>query len=57
MLLGVEEKLLVAMFTERVIITRGEIFIRKLNVPDAELTRDAIVKSLYEVPEACINMD
>lgn len=50
MLLGVKETLLEAMLTERVITTRTETFTRKLNVPDAELTRDAIVKSLYEVP-------
>lgn len=50
MLLGVEETLLEAMLTERIIITRNEKFTRKLDVADAELTRDAIVKSLYEVP-------
>lgn len=48
-LLGVEEALLETMLTQRVVRTRGEVFEKKLEVQDANLTRDAIVKSLYEV--------
>lgn len=48
-LLGVEESLLEAMLTQRVVTTRGEVFTKQLVVHDADLTRDAIVKSLYEV--------
>lgn len=48
-LLGVEEEKLESMLLQRVIKTRGEVFVRQLSVPDADLTRDAIVKSLYEV--------
>lgn len=49
MLLGVEETVLEAMLTQRVVTTRAEVFTKQLGVPDADLTRDAIVKSLYEV--------
>lgn len=38
-----------SMLTQRVVTTRGEVFIKQLSVQDAEFTRDAIVKSLYEV--------
>lgn len=48
-LLGVEEAVLEKMLTKRVVKTRGEVFEKKLEVQDANLTRDAIVKSLYEV--------
>lgn len=48
-LLGVEESVLEAMLTQRVVTTRSEVFTKQLSVPDAELTRNAIVKSLYEV--------
>eukprot|EP00752_Nemacystus_decipiens_P009380 g8383.t1 len=47
-LLGVAEMVLEKMLTERVVKTRGEVFEKKLEVQDANLTRDAIVKSLYE---------
>lgn len=47
--MGVEERLLEAMLTERVVVTRREKFVKQLRVVDAEFTRDAIVKSLYEV--------
>lgn len=48
-LLGVEEVVMEAMLTQRVVTTRGEIFTKQLSVQDASFTRDAIVKSLYEV--------
>lgn len=48
-LLGVEEAVLEKMLTQRVVKTRGEVFEKKLEVQDANLTRNAIVKSLYEV--------
>lgn len=48
-LLGVTEAVLESMLTQRVVTTRGEVFTKQLSVTDAELTRDAIVKSLYEV--------
>lgn len=48
-LLGVKELVLEAMLTQRVVTTRGEVFTKQLGVHDADLTRDAIVKSLYEV--------
>lgn len=48
-LLGVEESVLEPMLTQRVVKTRGEVFTKQLEVLDANLTRDAIVKSLYEV--------
>lgn len=48
-LLGVEESVLEAMLTQRIVTTRGEVFIKQRSLSDAELTRDAIVKSLYEV--------
>ncbi|CAM9264982.1 unnamed protein product, partial [Sphacelaria rigidula] len=47
-LLGVEEVVMEAMLTQRVVTTRGEIFTKQLSVQDASFTRDAIVKSLYE---------
>eukprot|EP00903_Cladosiphon_okamuranus_P011080 g10459.t1 len=47
-LLGVREAVLEKMLTQRVVKTRGEVFEKKLEVQDANLTRDAIVKSLYE---------
>lgn len=44
-----EESALEAMLTQRVVVTRGETFTKQLSLDDANLTRDAIVKSLYEV--------
>lgn len=49
MLLGVEEPKLESMLTQKVVVTRGEVFIKQRGMQDANLTRDAIVKSLYEV--------
>eukprot|EP00903_Cladosiphon_okamuranus_P006607 g6454.t1 len=46
--LAVEESALEAMLTQRTVVTRGETFTKQLGVDDANLTRDAIVKSLYE---------
>ncbi|CAN0252584.1 unnamed protein product, partial [Ectocarpus fasciculatus] len=46
--LAVEESALEAMLTQRVVVTRGETFTKQLSTDDANLTRDAIVKSLYE---------
>ena len=37
------------MLTQRVVKTRTEVFTKQIGVQDASLTRDAIVKSLYEV--------
>ena len=48
-LLGVKTSLVEEMLTQRVVKTRGEVFTKQLGVQDASLTRDAIVKSLYEV--------
>lgn len=48
-LLGVKESALEALLTQRVVTTRTEVFTKQLSVPDASLTRDAIVTSLYEV--------
>lgn len=48
-LLAVEELALERMLTQRVVVTRGETFTKQLGLNDANLTRDAIVKSLYEV--------
>lgn len=48
-LLGVKSSLLEAMLTQREVKTMAETFTKKLEVQDASLTRDAIVKSLYEV--------
>ena len=48
-LLGLDEQSLEAMLTQRVVTTHGEVFTIQLDVSNAELTRDAIVKSLYEV--------
>ncbi|CAM9665996.1 unnamed protein product [Ascophyllum nodosum] len=47
-LLGLDEQSLEAMLTQRVVTTHGEVFTIQLDVSNAELTRDAIVKSLYE---------
>lgn len=44
-----KEAVLEAMLTQRVVKTRGEVFTKQLGVQDADLTRDAIVKTLYEV--------
>ncbi|CAN0460777.1 unnamed protein product, partial [Hapterophycus canaliculatus] len=46
--LGVEEPALEAMLTQRVVVTRGETFTIQLGLEDANLARNAIVKSLYE---------
>lgn len=48
-LLGLDSALVKSMLTERVVKTRTETFTIKLKVEEASLTRDAIVKSLYEV--------
>lgn len=48
-LLGVKASLVEEMLTQRVVKTRTEVFTKQLGVQDASLTRDAIVKSLYEV--------
>lgn len=48
-LLGLEDSALEKMLALRVVVTRGETFTKQFSVADAELTRDAIVKSLYEV--------
>lgn len=45
------------MLTQRVVVTRGEIFTKQLSVEDANLTRDAIVKSLYEVRKLAFVME
>lgn len=37
------------MLTQRTVVTLGETFTKQLGLDDANLTRDAIVKSLYEV--------
>ncbi|CAM9488990.1 unnamed protein product, partial [Ectocarpus sp. 13 AM-2016] len=47
-LLGLGEGALRKMLTQRVVVTRGETFIIQLGLDDANLVRDAIVKSLYE---------
>jgi len=47
--LAVEESALEAMLTQRTVVTIGETFTKQLGLEDANLTRDAIVKSLYEV--------
>ncbi|CAM9101018.1 unnamed protein product, partial [Hapterophycus canaliculatus] len=47
-LLGLEDSALEMMLAQRVVATRGETFTLHYSVADAELTRDAIVKSLYE---------
>ncbi|CAM9621035.1 unnamed protein product, partial [Ectocarpus sp. 13 AM-2016] len=51
-LLGVETSLLEAMLTQREVKTMAETFTKKLELQDASLTRDAIVKSLYEGEES-----
>lgn len=49
-LLGVEEAKIESMLTQRVVNSpTGEVFIKQLSVPEADFTRGAIVKSLYEV--------
>lgn len=48
-LLGVKESVLESMLTQRVVKTTREVFTKQLGVRNADLTRDAIVKSLYEV--------
>lgn len=48
-LLGVEESMFESMLTQRKVTMRGEVFTKQLDVPGADLTRDAIVRSLYEV--------
>ena len=44
-----EESALEAMLTQTVTVARGETFTKQLSPDNADLTRDAIVKSLYEV--------
>lgn len=44
-----EGSALEAMLTRTVTVARGETFTKQLSVDNANLTRDAIVKSLYEV--------
>lgn len=48
-LIGVEVALVRSMLTQRVVKTVTEAYTKKLGVQDAKLTRDAIVKTLYEV--------
>lgn len=48
-LLAVEESALEAMLTQRTVVTTRETFTKQLGLEDANFTRDAIVKSLYEV--------
>ena len=48
-LVGVPVSSMESMLTQRVVVTRGEVFTKQLDVSNAELTRDAIVKSLFEV--------
>lgn len=48
-LLGVKASLLEEMLTQRVVKRANEVFTKQLGVLEASLTRDAIVKSLYEV--------
>lgn len=52
-MLGVEGLALDAMLTQSVTIARGETFTKQLSPANANLTRDAIVKSLYEVRVRC----
>lgn len=52
-LVGVDASLVVSMLTQRVVKARvGESFTKQLTVQEATLTRDAIVKSLYEVNQS-----
>ena len=44
-----EDAVLEQMLTQRVVKTTREVFTKQLLVQEADLTRDAIVKSLYEV--------
>ena len=44
-----EASALEAMLTQRVVVTHGETFTIQADMVNANLTRDAIVKSLYEV--------
>lgn len=48
-LMGVEASVVEAMLTLREVKARGEVYTKKLGVQDANLTRDALVKSMYEV--------
>lgn len=49
--MGVEAALLEAMLTRRVVKTGREEFTKKLGVQDAALSRDAVVKALFQVRE------
>lgn len=48
-LMGVEASVVEAMLTLREVKAGGEVYTKKLSVQDANLTRDALVKSMYEV--------
>ncbi|CAM9208802.1 unnamed protein product [Ascophyllum nodosum] len=47
-LMGIEASAVETMLTRRDVKAGGEVYTKKLGVQDANLTRDAIVKSLYE---------
>ena len=47
--MGIEASAVETMLTRRDVKAGGEVYTKKLGVQDANLTRDAIVKSLYEV--------
>lgn len=48
-LLGLEADVVNAMLRQREVTTMGETFNKRLGVQEAERTRDAIVKAVYEV--------
>ena len=48
-LMGIDTALLETMLTKRVVKTGREEFTKKLGVQDAGLSRDAVVKALFEV--------
>lgn len=47
--MGVDAALVEAMLTKRVVKTGREEFTKKLGVQDAALSRDAVVKALFQV--------
>lgn len=48
-LMGIDAALLEAMLTKRMVKTGREEFTKKLGVQDAALSRDAVVKALFQV--------
>ena len=48
-MMGVDAALVEAMLTKRVVKTGREEFTKKLGVQDAALSRDAVVKALFQV--------